>query len=197
LGYVRDGCSLYLGWRDTCDGCTTAPSKWGRASSTLCENGTGAGNTCTAPVLGAETVQLFGLNTGGDVDDNDKLYVGLRCVEPPAGGGVVTGACPPGQLANGIDANGALSCASPAPRVAAWFREHCSLYFGWRDSCDGCADPPTKWGRVRDGFCENGAGINGTCSTAVLGAESVTLYGLNPDGDVGDDDKFHVAFRCF
>lgn len=197
LDYVREGCSVYLGWRDSCDGCTTAPAKWGRASTMTCVNGTGTGNTCTAPILGGTNVQLFGLNTGGDVDDNDKLYVGLRCVEPLPAGDTVTGACPPGQLANGVGPGGALSCVSPAPLVAAWFREHCSLYFGWRDACDACADPPAKWGRVRDGFCENGVGLNGTCSTALLGTEMVTLYGLNTDGDVGEDDKLHIAFRCF
>lgn len=197
LDYVRESCSLYLGWRDNCDGCATAPAKWGYASTLGCANGAGAGNTCTSVVLGTETVQLFGLDTDGNVNDDDKIYVGLRCVEPTAAGGAVMGACPAGQLATGVEDDGSVVCASPAPQVAKWFRDHCSLYFGWRDSCDGCTSAPTKWGRVRDGFCMNGVGANSTCSNAVLGPESLLMYGLNPDGDVDDDDKLYVAFRCF
>jgi hypothetical protein len=29
--------------------------------------------------LGGATVQMFGLNTDGDVNGDDTLYVGLRC----------------------------------------------------------------------------------------------------------------------
>ncbi|HVY49813.1 MAG TPA: hypothetical protein VHB21_28155, partial [Minicystis sp.] len=72
-------CNVYFGWQDSCDGCTTAPTKWGYASDTGCTNGAGANDTCTVASLGGQTVQLFGLNTGGDVDDNDKLHVGFVC----------------------------------------------------------------------------------------------------------------------
>ena len=107
------------------------------------------------------------------------------------------GACPPGQLATGIEEGGAIVCASPAPLVASRFRQRCALYFGWQDSCNGCVNPPPKWGTVRDGFCANGAGTNGTCTTIVLGGEMVSLYGLNTGGDVDDNDTFHVGFGCF
>lgn len=78
--YVNQSCFFYLGWRDACDGCTTAPSKWGRTSANACENGLGVDNTCQSPTLGAEAVTLFGLNFDGTVDGNDKLYVGLKCL---------------------------------------------------------------------------------------------------------------------
>lgn len=197
LDYVRASCSIYMGWRDSCDACTSVPAKWGYASTLGCQNGLGAGNTCTTAMLGGTAVQLFGLSTGGDVDGNDKLYVGLRCVEPPPKSGSVMGSCPAGQLATGIEENGSIVCESPAPLVAGWFRQKCSLYFGWRDSCDGCTTAPSKWGKVRDGNCVNGVGVDSTCTMAILGSETVSLFGLNTDGDVGGDDKLYVGFGCF
>jgi hypothetical protein len=72
---VDNQCYTYLGWRDGCNGCTSAPSKWGRTNAAgICENGTGADSVCTtSPVL------LFGLSTDGDVGNDDKIYVGLHC----------------------------------------------------------------------------------------------------------------------
>jgi len=78
--YVNANCRIYFGWRDSCSGCTSSPEKWGYASQAACANGLGANNTCTAPNLGGVVVQTFGLNTGGDVDDSDKFYVGLACL---------------------------------------------------------------------------------------------------------------------
>ena len=78
--YVNQSCHLYFGWRDACDGCTTAPAKWGRVSAAACSNGAGVDNTCQTPTLGTEDVTLFGLNTDGDVDATDKFYVGLKCL---------------------------------------------------------------------------------------------------------------------
>jgi hypothetical protein len=78
--FVNQSCHLYLGWRDACDGCTTAPAKWGRVSAAACTNGAGADNTCQTPTLATEEVTLFGLNVDGAVDDSDKLYIGLKCL---------------------------------------------------------------------------------------------------------------------
>lgn len=196
LDYVRTSCSVYTGWRDSCDACTSAPSKWGRASTTSCSAGVGTGNTCTTATLGGTSVQLFGLNTGGDVDGNDKMYVGLRCTPPPAAVGSATGTCPAGRIMTGIEAGGAITCASPAPLVASYFAAHCTIYYGWSDNCDGCTAAPVKWGRAREGFCTNDVGGDSTCQDAVLGADTVRLFGLNTDGDVNGDDKFYVGFRC-
>ena len=76
---LREGCYVYFGWRDSCNGCTDDPSKWGRVNTVSCENGVGNANTCAATPINGTTVQLFGLNTDGDVGGDDKLYVGLRC----------------------------------------------------------------------------------------------------------------------
>lgn len=78
--YVRSSCWAYHGWRDGCTGgCTSAPSKWGRVRTTECQFGVGADNSCGNYTVGGRTVPMFGLNTDGDVDDNDKFYLGLRC----------------------------------------------------------------------------------------------------------------------
>lgn len=78
--YVRASCSVYQGWVDGCGGtCTAAPSKWGRASSVSCQSALGDDNSCASYALGGRSVPMFGLNTDGDVDENDRFYLGLRC----------------------------------------------------------------------------------------------------------------------
>ena len=53
--------------------------KWGHAREGMCVNGSGTNDTCTIPTLDGVAVTLFGLNTDGDVDDNDQLYMGFQC----------------------------------------------------------------------------------------------------------------------
>jgi hypothetical protein len=196
IAYVRQSCWLYAGQRDSCDGCALGPTRWGRVSSEGCETGVGSGNTCAATVLGGESVQLLGLSTEGNVNDDDKLYAGVRCEDATPAEGTASLACPEGQLLTGVAADGTLSCASPAPQVATWFRASCNLWWGWRDSCNGCNSAPTKWGTTRDGGCANGAGAGNTCSIATLGAQAVQLFGLDTDGDVDDDDKLYAGLAC-
>jgi hypothetical protein len=196
LDHVRTSCSLYFGWRDSCDACTTAPARWGRVSPTDCAVGLADPSTCTTPVLGGETVQMFGLSTGGDVDDNDKLYLALHCEDPVAATAMTKDACPQGQFITGVAADGTLTCESPAQAVAAYFDAHCTFYFGWQDSCSGCTNPPAKWGRVRNGFCMNDVGVNDTCAPTALDGKTLQMFGLNPDGNVDDNDTLYVGFQC-
>ncbi len=196
LDYVRGGCSLYAGWIDSCNACTTPPFKWGSVTATSCQNGAGADDTCTTQTLGADTIPVLGINTDGDVNDDDKFYIGMTCSSPTPATSMATGTCPAGQLVTGIDGLGGVTCESPGPLLASYVRGHCEIVFGWQDSCNGCTTPPTKWGRVRDGFCENGGGVDDSCIVASLGAASVHLFGLNTDGNVNDDDKFYVDFTC-
>jgi hypothetical protein len=196
LGYVRESCSLYFGQRDSCDGCAGPPARWGRVGTTSCDIGVGAGNTCALDSLGETDVTLLGLDLDGDADGNDKFYLGVHCLPPKADTSVGKGSCPAGQLVAGIEADGSLRCVSPAPTVATFIAERCSLTFGFNDSCNGCVTPPAKWGQVRDGFCENGAGADNTCSSAMLGSETISLFGLNSDGDVDGNDKFYIGLRC-
>ncbi len=77
--YFASSCYLYLGWQDSCGGCTRPPVKWGRVSPTMCSNGAGANNTCTTQTLGGTSLPMFGLNFDGDVDDNDLLNLGMHC----------------------------------------------------------------------------------------------------------------------
>lgn len=197
LGYVRESCSLYFGWQDSCSGCTTPPTKWGRANDQGCVNGAGTNDTCTIENLGGETVNLFGLNTDGDVNDDDQFYVGLHCNPPAPDGTTVKGACPPGQFVVGTLADGSVTCQSVAPLVATVFASRCRVYLGWQDSCGGCTTPPVKWGYAGDGACMNGAGANDTCTTPLFEGVMVNLFGLNPDGNVDDNDKLYLGFRCF
>ena len=192
--WVNQNCSIYYGHRDSCDGCQSDPSKWGRVSNASCQNGVGADNTCSTPNLGGQVVRLFGLNPDGDVNGDDKFYLGLRC-NPPTGS-PVTGQCPAGQFVASAS-SGSLSCASPTTGVRAVINQDCHLYAGWNDSCNGCLTAPTKWGRVNDSSCQNGAGADNTCTAPTLSGTPVRLFGLNTDGDVGGDDKFHIGMKCY
>ena len=199
VAFVHDHCSLYLGWQDNCDGCTSAPSKWGQTSQAACANGAGGDNSCNPPAaLGTETVRLFGLNPDGDVDNNDKLHVALRCEQPLPDTSTQTTSCPAGYFVAEALANGSFRCESAAPVIARYFADHCTLYFGWRDNCNGCITPPAKWGKVRVGACANGAGADSTCSQFALGqlGDPVSMFGLNPDGNVDGNDALYVGFRC-
>lgn len=196
IDYVRTSCSLYLGWQDSCDGCVTPPAKWGFAGDGGCTNGAGADDTCGTFALGDEMVTLFGLNPDGDLDDNDKVHVGMHCTAPTAMTAPSSTTCPAGLFVIGTNDDGSFVCGSPAAKIHDYVAEHCSVYFGWRDSCDGCVLPPTKWGQVKDSACVLGPGLNDTCSTFTLGGVAVPMFGLNPDGDVDDDDKFFVSLHC-
>jgi hypothetical protein len=197
IGYVQNHCSVYLGWQDNCDGCTTAPAKWGFTSDAACSNGAGIDSTCNPPaLLGTENVRLFGINPDGDVDGNDKLHVGLRCDPADDTSSMQIGKCPADAFVAATSPDGSFRCDSAAPMVEKYFRDHCTLYFGWHDSCDGCIAPPTKWGKVRVGSCTNGTGADDTCSTFTLGTEQVTMFGLSPDANVDENDVLYVGFRC-
>jgi hypothetical protein len=193
---VDSGCTAYLGWRDSCNGCSDPPTKWGHEGGDACENGVGTNCTCSMAMLGDQMVTLYGLNPDGNVNDDDKFYVGLHCADAPASASVLGKAmCPDGQFVTGTHKNGTVDCASPAPAAAAYVKQHLSLYFGWRDACNDCADPPTKWGRVRDGDCLSDTAPGDTCTVAPLGADMINLLGLDMDGDVNDDDKFYFGLR--
>ncbi|MBK9034473.1 MAG: hypothetical protein IPL61_24935 [Myxococcales bacterium] len=196
VGYVRSQCSIYLGWQDSCDGCTTPPSKWGHANDAGCTSGAGANGTCTTTILGGETVNLFGLNTGGDVDGNDKLHLGLTCTPPTAPGEASRTQCPDGQFVVGTNADGSFDCADPAAAFAAYVDTHCALFLGWRDSCDGCTQAPTKWGKTGTSACTPGVGADDTCTAMTLGGTTVQMFGLNTDGDVNSDDTLYLGLRC-
>lgn len=196
LEYTRGACSFYVGWRDECDSCNFAPTKWGFANSLACNVGSGAGNTCLPTTLGVDTVPLFGLDLDGNMDDNDKLYFGLECQAAVAEGGPQPSACPQGQLLVGTHGDGTVECESPRAVIANLVKDRCRLYAGWRDSCNACTTQPAKYGRAGEGFCANDAGVNNTCQAVSLAGTQVDLFGLNTDGDVDDDDKIHVGLEC-
>ncbi|HTJ42656.1 MAG TPA: hypothetical protein VL463_11210 [Kofleriaceae bacterium] len=196
VGYVRSKCALYFAWHDSCGSCADAPTKWGFANDTTCMNGAGGNDTCTTTTLGGENVKLFGLSTDGDVNDDDKFYVGLAC-DPTAGAPSDTKtSCPDGQFVVATNADGTFHCADPAVSFAGYMGGHCALMFGWHDSCDACTQPPSKWGKVTTGACLNGGGVDNTCGMFALGAANVPMFGLNTDGNVNGDDTFYFGLRC-
>jgi hypothetical protein len=194
--YVAESCTAYLGWRDSCDGCSEPPTKWGRSEMFTCANGAGDDGTCATPLLGGRWVTTFGVNPDGNVNNDDKFYAGLHCKARDDGKVDALGACPPGTALVGIEADTSLVCASPAPAVASIVRKKCFVYLGWRDSCDGCNEPPTKWGRASSETCELLGGADSGCVTATLDGVSVPMVAVNTDGDVNGDDKFYAGFRC-
>jgi hypothetical protein len=190
---VDDHCSIYAGWQDGCDGCTTTPGKWGYAGGTRCINGAGGDNSCTMPTLGGAAVRLFGLNPDGDVDGNDKLHASLHCT--PAMPSNATGPCPAGEYVTG--SNGvSIRCAPIAINVADYATRSCEVYTGWQDNCDNCVTAPAKWGHAGDRGCMNGVGGDNTCTDMMLSGETVKMFGLNPDGDVDGNDKLHIGLHC-
>ncbi|HTL35233.1 MAG TPA: hypothetical protein VL326_19025 [Kofleriaceae bacterium] len=196
IDYVKTQCEIYTGWQDSCDGCVTAPAKWGHSGDAACMNGVGGDSTCNDVALGTEMVKLFGLNPDGDVDGNDKLHAGISCGTAAATTTTTMAACPAGQLVVGVASDGMLECASPAPTIADTIAGHCTLYFGWSDNCEGCNSPPAKWGTAKPGQCANGTGGDNTCTTFMLGGVPVAMFGLNPDGDVDGNDTLFVGFTC-
>jgi hypothetical protein len=196
VDYVGGRCSVYLGWRDNCDGCTTAPAKWGHASDASCTTGEGGDDTCVTTVLDGETVNLIGVNTDGDVNGDDKFYVGMTCGEPDAIETTTTTECPAGRFMVGTNTDGSFNCGDPAAMFGDYVRDSCALFLGWRDSCGGCTEPPTKWGRVGLASCATGGGTDDTCIDATLGAATLPMFGLSTDGNVNDDDTLYLGLRC-
>jgi hypothetical protein len=106
--------------------------------------------------------------------------------------------CPANQFMTGIDAEGRPICGGlPVAVLRDYVNTNCYLYFGWRDSCDGCTAEPFKAGRVRGAFsgCSS-TGADSGCAVHALFGQSVELFGLNTDGNVGNDDKFWVGLKC-
>jgi hypothetical protein len=80
--YINANCFIYVGWSDECNGTCTVGDKFGRVNQTSCATNLGANsddNTCQTQTLGGNAIDTLGINFNGDVDGNDKLFVGLRC----------------------------------------------------------------------------------------------------------------------
>ena len=191
---VEDGCDLYFGWRDSCNGCGSGPAKSGRVSRNSCENFAGADNTCTTATLGAESLALYGLNTDGDVNGDDVFYAGVHC--PRIGETGLAGPCEAGEHAVSVTVDGHVSCMPTDLLATEFVRDHCTLYWGWRDNCSGCTEPPSKWGSQRDAECAIGAGNDNYCGVPFVNDQWIAHVGINTDGDVDDNDTFFMGFHC-
>ena len=135
---------------------------------------------------------VTGIDAEGNVvcaPDKDTTYGGQQFARSNQN-------CPAGTMLTGIDANGSIRCTSFAEAAKAYVNQNCYIYFGWRDSCDGCGSAPAKVGRVSDASCTNLAGGDNSCITPSIGGRNVRMYGVNTDGDVNGDDKFYVGLKC-
>jgi len=140
----------------------------GQVANGLNANGT---LSCAAPATDATT--LGGVAASGYVRSNQS--------------------CPAGSVLSGFNAAGAPQCTS----LGSYINANCTLYFGWRDTCDGCTSGPSKVGSVSGDACTNLAGGNNTCVSVDLGSDrGVRMLGINTDGDVNEDDKFFIGIRC-
>ena len=79
LDFVNTRCRLFFGWRDNCDSCTSVPLKYGRVNDDACSSLTGTDSSCLVATLGGQDVRMYGVNTDGDVNDDDKFYIGIKC----------------------------------------------------------------------------------------------------------------------
>jgi hypothetical protein len=109
----------------------------------------------------------------------------------------VATSCPSGQYVAGINANGTPQCASLNNAIRDYVNTNCFVYYGWRDSCGNCTDAPLKFGRVNGLTGCTVTGGDSNCVNANLNGTSVTMVGINFDGDVNDDDKMYVGLKCF
>lgn len=196
--YLRENTSLAFGQRDVCGAnCSSGPIKWGLVSSTSCTDGAGANNTCTTQTIGTDSIEMLGLNVDGDVDNNDKFYLGIHIAEPAAAPAPHPGPCAPGEWMVGVQTDGRITCAAIGDVVADAARDNCHVYFGWNDACANCTSPPGKWGRTATTSCEHGVGLDSLCINPMeLDGTTYEIYGLNTDGDVDDNDKFYLGLQC-
>lgn len=105
--------------------------------------------------------------------------------------------CPAGSVMTGINGSGSVTCTSFANAAKSFFEQRCYIYYGWRDSCDGCGNAPSKVGRVNPAGCTAYSGSDNSCITPTISGTQVRMIGINTDGDVNGDDKFYVGFKCF
>jgi hypothetical protein len=200
MAAVHARCRIYQGWRDGCTttsspACTAAPSKWGYSTQDACSPGTGVDNTCGIHTLDLNDVRMFGLNTDGDVDDNDRLYYGFHCTDGTASSTTTTGSCPAGTFITSMNTDGSFVCTAAEPAIVSYMRSDCRLYTGWIDNCDGCVTASTRSGYVSHSGCTNLVGPN-YCGTYNLSGTNITMFGLNTGGDVDGNDQLRMGFHC-
>jgi len=150
--------------------------------------------TCAAYDLGGQEVRMGGVDVDGDVDDNDRFYVGFSCESAGYREYRTSGNCADGDVAIGIGVGGALVCMSVEPAVHDSFGSRCNVFFGWRDNCNNCTNAPTRWGYTSGVECY--AGPSSSCTAHYLDDRFVQLVGVNIGGDADGNDKFYLGMRC-
>jgi hypothetical protein len=95
----------------------------------------------------------------------------------------------------GADVNTLESTALDTADIKNYIHNKCHLYFGMRNQCNGCMDPPRRYGLVNQRTCYQ-HGSEGSCNTFNLFGRDVRMLGLTPDRGVGRNDQFYIGLIC-
>ncbi len=197
VAWASSSCDAYLGWIDGCANCPSTPSKWGRAGAVGCATGTGTNNSCATSTVDGRSVDLIGIATDGDVDDNDTFYLSVDCAaSAPSVMSDVVEICPAGYFVTAIDMDGYLTCESAASFIADYARDSCYATLGWRDSCTACTTAPARWARSSVTGCGATSSTGARCLQHQLGGVPQWMASVGTDGDVDENDKFYAGFLC-
>lgn len=193
----RESCGVYFGWRDSCPECSETPAKWVYADASDCSSGAGDNNVCVGINVDGRVVNLAGLNTDGDVNTDDSFYLSVGCVESePSSNEGVAGDCPAGEFVTAIAMDGSVTCTAADALISDYVQGGCYSYFGTRDQCSDCTDPPERWAASASGECGESS-QNALCAPHELGmAPTQFMSVVTPRGNVGGDDKFYVGYSC-
>lgn len=107
------------------------------------------------------------------------------------GGRLVNGTVAANHIANGAITASKLATGAVDAQVKSYIHDNCYIYIGWRDKCDGCSSPPSRWAKHRIGRTSNGCDASGGQANCTGGWAAVGADGTN----VGND-QFYVQLQC-
>ncbi len=189
--WASEHCLATLAWAE-CENCAVSPTL------SVGANAAGCTNTSHCPTIetGGGSFSLGALHPGHSIDGNDTFYLSLACDEAVSESEAVQGTmCPEGSFVHGWDERGALICGRPFQQFSNTMRERCSAYLGWRDSCNDCVAPPSRWAGVTATGC-SGSTPGARCMLHEVDGAELWMASVGMSGNVDGDDKFYVGFQC-
>lgn len=96
-----------------------------------------------------------------------------------------------GRLENGTVTASKLASGAVNAQVRSYIRDNCYISIGWRDDCEACSRPPSRFARHRVGRTSNGCDGGGGQYNCTDGWAAVGAAGRN----VGND-QFYVRLQC-
>ena len=152
--------TLLFGWRDSCASCTSGPAKQALLFDSSCTVSGGDSNC-----INSGGITYGGINTDGTVNDDDRFYMQINA----------------NSLSCGLSSNAACATGNPTQQAIHALGFLC-VAIGWRDSCNGCNNSPSKLSE----YC-----VDSSLSTTVSGTGSLS-GSINTDGSVNGDDNFYA-----